>query len=82
MRSASSTAYSSISFMTTSTEARSRVLSLSESLRSAQVSGTCLTSTTMFTWGADLRESGASGQDRRIGCAGRVGPAGGLPSRG
>jgi len=52
---ASSTAYSSISFMTTSTDARSRVLSLSWSLRSAQVSGTCLTSTTMFTWGADLR---------------------------
>jgi hypothetical protein len=50
MRRASSTAYSSISFITTSTDARSSVLSDSWSRRSAQVSGTCLTSTTMFTW--------------------------------
>ena len=48
-RSDSSTAYSSISFMTASTDSRSRVRSDSDSRRSAQVSGTCLTSTTMFT---------------------------------
>ena len=48
-RRASSIAYSSISFMTASTDSRSSVLSESDSRRSAHVSGTCLTSTTMFT---------------------------------
>src|SRR5688572_7706494 len=47
--SASSTAYSSSSLITASTDARSRVLSLGSSRFSAQVSGTCLTHTTMFT---------------------------------
>src|SRR4051812_5492499 len=49
--SASSTAYSSSSFMTPSTLARSTVLSSELSFFSAHVSGTCFTQTTMFMAG-------------------------------
>src|SRR4051812_30412593 len=51
MRKASSTAYSSSSFMTPSTPSRSTVLSSELSFFSAHVSGTCLTQTTMFMAG-------------------------------
>src|SRR5438270_6701523 len=49
--SASSTAYSSSSFMTPSTPSRSTVLSSELSFFSAHVSGTCFTQTTMFMAG-------------------------------
>src|SRR6201996_4248454 len=52
--SASSMAYSSSSLINPSTEARSSVASPGFSLRSAHVSGTCLTQTTMFMRDADL----------------------------
>ena len=50
----SSMAYSSSSLIRPSTDARSSVPSASLSLRSAQVSGTCLTNTTMFIDSTDL----------------------------
>src|SRR5580693_3988314 len=53
-RSPSSIAYSSSSLMTPSTEARSSVESSGRRVRSAQVSGTCFTKTTMFMPVADL----------------------------
>src|ERR1700748_1619832 len=58
--SASSIAYSSSSLIRPSTEARSKVASPGFSLRSAQVSGTCLTQTTMFMRDADLPDLGCS----------------------
>ena len=54
IRSASSTAYSSSSFMTASAESRSSVLSVGLSFFSAQESGTCFTQTTMFIRASDL----------------------------
>src|ERR1700761_7945167 len=58
--SASSMAYSSSSLIRPSTDARSKVASPGLSLRSAQVSGTCLTQTTMFMRDADLPDLGCS----------------------
>src|SRR5690606_17621042 len=56
--SASSTARSLISSITASADSRSRVWSLSLSLRSEYVSGTCLTSTTMLVMELLRRNAG------------------------
>src|SRR3954469_4999686 len=75
MVSASSMAYSSISLMTLSAEARATVLSDGSSLRSLPESGTCLTRTTMFTLMSAFPcfvGRGAERQGRFM--AGRAGP--------
>ena len=60
--SASSTARSLISSSTASAASRSRVQSPSESLRSDQVSGTCLISTTMFVMAVVASWQGSGGR--------------------
>ena len=59
-------AYSSISLMTLSAEARATVLSAGSSLRSLPESGTCLTRTTMFIALTFLRTRSGRGHGVRL----------------
>jgi hypothetical protein len=78
--SASSMAYSSSSLMSPSTDSRSSVASPGFSLRSAHVSGTCFTQTTMFMRDAYLPGLGCSSTYSLPNAGGSMPPGTGLCS--